>query len=151
MIRYALTCDKGHAFESWFASADGFDTQRAAGLVQCPVCGSASVSKSIMAPALSKRAAATTAASEPAEAKQPVAILSEREQAMRAMLRSLREHVTKTADYVGPRFADEARRMHEGDIEHRSIYGEASALEAKALVDDGIEVHALPVMPDDRN
>lgn len=150
MIRYALACQEGHAFESWFGSADGFDAQQAAGLVQCPICGSSSVSKSIMAPSLSR----STAAPEPvpSEAKQqPVAILSEREHAMRAMLRSIREHVTKTADYVGPRFADEARRMHDGDIEHRSIYGEASALEAKSLIEDGIEVHPLPVMPDDRN
>jgi hypothetical protein len=80
-----------------------------------------------------------------------MAILSEREQAIRAMLKAVREHVVKTADYVGGDFADEARKMHYGEIEHRSIYGEANPADAKALIEEGIEVHPIPVLPDDRN
>ena len=125
MIRYALACDNGHEFESWFPSGSAYDAQVERGLVAA-------------APAIP-------------DAPQPVALLSEREQAVRAMLRAMREHVAKTADYVGPGFADEARRMHYGEAEHRSIYGEANAADAKALLDEGIEVHALPIAPDDRN
>jgi hypothetical protein len=80
-----------------------------------------------------------------------MALLSEREQAVRAMLKAVREHVTRTADYVGDGFAAEARKMHYGEIDHRSIYGEANPAEAKALIEEGIEVHPIPILPDDRN
>lgn len=166
MIRYALACGSGHDFESWFPSGESFDSQRARGLVDCPVCGSTSVEKQLMAPALGragKRAAGETP-TKPAEAgpsdapmpqapasPQPLALLSEREQAVRSMLRAMREHVVKNADYVGTAFADQARKMHDGEIEHRSIYGEANGAETKALIEDGIEVHPLPIVPDDRN
>jgi hypothetical protein len=160
MIRYALACDNGHEFESWFPSGASYDTQAERGLVECPVCPSTKVSKRLMAPALGRGAPSSSAleaaapapeAPVPAPAPQPVALLSEREQAIRAMLRAVREHVTKTADYVGPSFAEEARKMHYGEIEHRSIYGEADATQAKALLEEGIEVHPLPLIPDDRN
>lgn len=168
MIRFALACDEGHEFESWFPSGASFDEQIGRGLVTCPACGSPKVEKRLMAPAIAKggspgRREDADRAAEPAAAPsdrpepaappvpQALALLSERDQAMRAMLRAVREHVTKTADYVGPSFAEEARRMHHGEIEHRSIYGEANALEARALLEDGIEVHPLPVLPDDRN
>jgi len=85
------------------------------------------------------------------EPAQPVAVLSEKEREIRAMLRAIREHVTKTAENVGDRFADEARKMHYGEIEHRSIYGQANPVEARELWDEGIEVHPLPLLPDDRN
>ncbi|MBV9079098.1 MAG: DUF1178 family protein [Methylobacteriaceae bacterium] len=167
MIRYALACTDGHDFESWFPSSASYDMQAERGLVSCPVCGSAKVAKRLMAPAV---AAGRGAAREPAAADgretgtptaapgqpivappQPVALLSEKEQAIRAMLRAVREHVTRTADYVGPTFAEEARRMHYGEIEHRSIYGEASPVEVQALAEEGIEFQPLPVVPDDRN
>lgn len=155
MIRYALACESGHEFESWFPSGASFDTQAARGLVTCPACGSARVEKRIMAPALATASAGRTPETSPAPAAdptpQPVALLSERERAMRAMLKAVREHVVKTADYVGPGFAEEARRMHHGEIEHRSIYGEADSAEARALIEEGIEVHPLPTAPDDRN
>jgi hypothetical protein len=80
-----------------------------------------------------------------------VAVLSEKEREIRAMLRAIREHVTKTAENVGDRFADEARKMHYGETEHRSIYGQANPVEARELWDEGIEVHPLPLLPDDRN
>ena len=160
MIRYALACDKAHEFESWFPSSDAYDAQRAQGFVTCPLCGSAEIEKRIMAPSVARTDKAralpinTPTPAQPApEADQPkpVAFLSEREQALRAMLKAFREHVTQDADYVGPSFAEEARKMHYGEIEHRSIYGEADPLEAKALLEEGIEFHPLPVMPDERH
>ena len=155
MIRFSLACDQGHAFESWFPSGASFDAQCKRGLVSCPICGSTGVGKGLMAPAIGtpagRRERPVDASDSPAAPAQPVAILSEREQALRAMMRAVREHVTKTADYVGPGFAAEARRMHFGEVPHRSIYGEADPGEAKALVEEGIEVHPLPRMPEDRN
>ena len=161
MIRYALACDKAHEFESWFPSSDAYDGQRGRGLVTCPRCGSAEVEKQIMAPSVARsdRTPAGPVAVRPAEPErpdgagppQPAAILSEREQALRAMLKAFREHVTRDADYVGGGFAEEARKMHYGEIEHRSIYGEADAAEAKALLEEGIEFHPLPIVPDERN
>ena len=156
MIRYALACDQAHAFESWFPSSDAYDEQVARGLVSCPICGSSKVDKRLMAPALGRteKATATPQASPalaPPAGPQPVALLSEPERQLRALLTAVREHVTKTADYVGGRFADEARKMHEGEIEHRPIYGEAAPHEAKALIEDGIEVYPLPIMPEERN
>jgi hypothetical protein len=156
MIRYALACDAAHDFESWFPSGEAYEAQVARGLVACPACGSTRVEKRIMAPAVARTdkarapvpAVPTPAA--PAE-PQPVAVLGERERELRAMLRALREHVTRTADYVGDRFAEEARAIHYGDEEERSIYGEASAEEVRALLDEGVEIAPLPVLPDDRN
>ena len=156
MIRYALACDRAHAFESWFASSEAYDAQRARGLVTCPVCGSGEVEKQIMAPSVARTNRAPPEPSQaqgqqPPDPPQPIAILSEREQALRAVAKALREHVARHADYVGPAFAEEARRMHYGEIEHRSIYGEADLMEAKALFEEGVEFHPLPIVPDDRN
>jgi hypothetical protein len=155
MIRYALACDNGHEFESWFPSSASYDTQTERGLVTCPLCGSAKVAKQLMTPSLGRKGSAKAeperqAAAVPS-APAPVAMLSERDQAIRAMLKAVREHVVKTADYVGDGFADEARKMHYGEIEHRSIYGEANPADAKALIEEGIEVHPIPILPDDRN
>jgi hypothetical protein len=158
MIRYALNCDQGHDFESWFQGSAAYDKQVKRGLVSCPVCGSSKIEKAIMAPRLSgasKRPAAAepvTEAPAPAAAdKTPVAILSPQETEFRAKLKELREHLTKNADHVGPKFPEQARKMHYGEIEHRSIYGEASPEEAKDLHEEGIEFHPLPILPDERN
>ena len=157
MIRYALTCDQGHAFESWFQNSAAYDKQVKRGLVTCPVCGSAKVEKTIMAPRVAgakKRGACGAARSGPrprAEAPAPVAMLSPQEREFRKKLKELREHLTKNADYVGPKFPEEARKMHYGEIEHRSIYGEATPEQAKELHEEGIEFHPLPVLPDERN
>jgi hypothetical protein len=151
VIRYALQCEAGHGFESWFSNSAAFDRQAARGLVTCPMCGSAKVEKAIMAPALGAgggRAAVPT----PAEPeKTPVAIVSKEEGELRKKLKELRDHVVKNADYVGEKFPEEARRMHYGEIEHRSIYGEASPDAASALAEEGIEFHPLPRLPDERN
>jgi hypothetical protein len=160
MIRYALNCDQGHDFESWFQGSAAYDKQVKRGLVSCPVCGSSKIEKAIMAPRLSgasKRPAAAEPVNEapapaPAAAdKTPVAILSPQETEFRAKLKELREHLTKNADHVGPKFPEQARKMHYGEIEHRSIYGEASPEEAKDLHEEGIEFHPLPILPDERN
>jgi hypothetical protein len=156
MIRYALVCDKGHAFESWFPDSAAYDKQAKRGLVACPHCGSAKVGKAIMAPRLAgakKRAAPAEppAAAVGAPEKAPVAMLSPQEQEFRAKLKELREHLTKNADHVGPKFPEEARKMHYGETKHRSIYGEASPEEAQRLAEEGIEFHPLPILPDERN
>jgi hypothetical protein len=162
MIRYALACAKGHSFESWFQNSAAYDQQVKRKLVTCPICGDAKVEKAIMSPRLSgvkKRGraavpevAAETPAAAPAEGlKAPVAMISPQELEFRAKLKELREHLTKNSDYVGQKFPEEARKMHYGEIDHRSIYGEASPDEAKKLSEEGIEVHPLPVLPDERN
>jgi hypothetical protein len=149
MIKYSLVCEQAHEFESWFPSSEAYETQRKRGFVTCPVCHSAKVEKQIMAPSIARKDK-TPAPATPPEA-QPVAILSERERELRAMIKALREYVTENAENVGDRFAEEARKMHYGETEHRSIYGEANPAEARALIEEGIEVHPLPVVPDDRN
>ena len=170
MIRYALNCSDGHVFESWVQNSAAFDKQKKRGLVTCPICGSAKVEKAIMAPKLARtdverppaptppppsnpQAATPVMAPMPPvpAGKSPVAIMSRQERELRQKLKELRDHVTKNANYVGGRFPEEARKMHYGEIEHRSIYGEASPEEAKALHEEGIEFHPLPILPDDQN
>jgi hypothetical protein len=167
MIRYALACDNGHSFESWFQNSVAYDKQAKRGLVTCPVCNSAKVEKAIMAPQLHRTdverprpivapppappAAPTPSTPPTAPGKSPVAIMSPKERELRSKLKELRDHVTKNANYVGPRFPEEARKIHYGETEHRSIYGEASPEDAKALHEEGIEFAPLPVLPDERN
>lgn len=163
MIRYALACDQGHRFESWFQDSAAYDKQAKRGLVTCPHCGSAKVEKAIMAPRLSVTAkkrgktpmmetpAPEAVAPEAASDNAPVAMVSPQEREFRAKLKELRDHLTKNADNVGGQFPEEARKMHYGEIEHRSIYGEASTEEARKLAEEGIEFHPLPVLPDERN
>jgi hypothetical protein len=160
MIRYALTCGKGHTFESWFRNSAAYDKQAKQKLVTCPLCGSAKVEKDIMTPRLSgaRKAAEPAAPSRdqmPAESapndKTPVVMVSPQEREVRKKLKELRDHLTKNADNVGQKFPEEARKMHYGDIDHRSIYGEASPDEARKLSEEGIEFHPLPVLPEERN
>ncbi|WP_029004183.1 DUF1178 family protein [Azorhizobium doebereinerae] len=156
MIRYTLKCVQDHTFDSWFPSSDSFDAQKTRGLVACPTCGTTEVEKAMMAPAVTRgdkrRPRATEAAPPQAEAPATsVAIMGEQEETFRKLLRELRDHVTRNADYVGDSFADLARQMHDGTLEHRSIYGEATSEELKALREDEVEVFPLPVLPEDRN
>ncbi|WP_428031053.1 DUF1178 family protein [Ancylobacter sp.] len=163
MILYRLCCAKEHEFESWFRDSTAYDDQRARGLVTCPVCGSLEVEKALMAPALGRAARkfAAEAPVEPAEtpeasaapspAVQPVALMSEKEQQLRAMLRAVRAHVVANSVDVGDEFATRARRMHEGEEEKRAIRGEATPDEVRALIEDEIEVLPIPVLPDERN
>jgi hypothetical protein len=164
MIHYNLRCEAGHAFESWFQSSSAYETQEKRKLVNCPICGSDKVERAIMAPQIVSKTgrdraepapaapAAPPAAAEtatPAPASTPLLMAQERE--LRAKIKELRDHIVRNADNVGERFPNEARKMHYGDIEHRPIYGEASPDEARALVEEGVEVSPLPVLPDDRN
>ncbi len=144
MIRYTLKCAQTHQFESWFPSATAYDAQRAGHLVQCPVCGSAEVEKTLMAPSV--RPARNAAASAPADApsrplRSPPA--DAREQA----LAELRRKVEENSDYVGMNFVTEARRIHNGDAPERAIYGEAKPDEARQLIEDGVPVAPLPFLP----
>jgi len=164
VIRYALVCAANHTFESWFANSAAYDKQLKRGLIACPVCGATEVDKAIMAPALGRSSKAASpepaVTPEPLAApaqpesppdKAPVAMLSQHERELRSKLKELRDHLVKNADYVGQKFPEEARRMHYGEIEHRSIYGEASPDEAESLHEEGIEFHPLPRLPDERN
>ena len=153
MIHYNLRCERGHAFESWFQSSAAYESQEKRKLVSCPACGSVKVEKAIMAPQIARKkgrsAAPVPAAEVTTPSSTPLMMAQERE--LRAKLRELRDHIVKSADNVGERFPNEARKMHYGDIEHRPIYGEASPDEARSLIDEGVEVSPLPVLPDDRN
>ena len=155
MIHYALICDKGHGFESWFQDSAAFGKQAKRGLVTCPHCGSAKVEKAIMAPRLAgarkREMTAEPPVAAPAPEKAPVAMISPQEKELRGKLKELREHLTKNADHVGSKFPEEARKMHYGETKHRSIYGEASPEEARRLAEEGIEFHPLPILPDERN
>jgi hypothetical protein len=165
MIRYALQCERRHGFESWFASSAAYDKQAGRKLIACPICGSTKVEKAIMAPSLArvdKPIDVPPAVTEPApsardksspvaDVKAPVAMISPQERELRTKLKELRDHLTRNAENVGRKFPEQARKMHYGDIEHRSIYGEASPQEAKDLHEEGIEVHPLPVLPDEHN
>lgn len=169
MIRYTLNCDQGHSFESWFANSATYDKQAKRGLVTCPACGSAKVEKAIMAPNLAAKLGDSATADPrpptpptpppplqpapmpPIPPKTPVAMMSAAEREVRHKLKELRDHITKNAHYVGARFPEEARKIHYGEAEHRSIYGEASPEEAKQLHEEGIEFHPLPILPDDSN
>jgi hypothetical protein len=155
MIRYTLSCERGHEFESWFANSVAYDKQAKRGLVTCPLCNSAKVEKAIMAPRLARsdvaEPAQPPAAPPAAPAKNPVAMMSPPERELRQKLKELRDHVTKNATNVGAKFPEEARKIHYGETEHRSIYGEASPEDAKALHEEGIEFHPLPMLPDDQN
>jgi hypothetical protein len=156
MIRYSLRCDRGHAFESWFQTSSAYDSQVKRKLVTCPACGSAGIEKAIMAPQIVSqkgRDNASPAPATPADVTVPTStpLMMAQERELRAKLKELRDHIVKNADNVGERFPNEARKMHYGDIEHRPIYGEASPDEARSLIDEGVEVSPLPVLPDDRN
>lgn len=147
MIRYALVCDRGHGFESWFRASDDYEAQQAAGLVGCPACGSTRIDKQVMAPQIAR-----TDRTEPAAAQDaPVALIDERAQEMRSRIAELKNFLDRHSENVGPRFAEEARKIHYGDSDERTIHGQASREETEALVEEGIGFLPLPVLPEDRN
>ncbi|RDW12037.1 DUF1178 family protein [Paracoccus thiocyanatus] len=131
MIRYALRCEKGHDFDGWFRSSDGFDTLLAAGQVTCTQCGSAQVGKTLMAPRV-------------AHGRDDTPDLHSPRNAQEAALEKLRRHVEENSDYVGMSFAAEARAIHEGQAAERPIHGEAKLEDARKLLEDGIPVAPLP-------
>ena len=154
MIRYQLQCEKDHCFEAWFTNSEAYEKQAKRKLVTCPECGSTRISKSIMAPNIgvkSNKKSSTVAAP---KTSTPVVtdprVAAAQKEIMTAM-RNLRKAVEDNAEYVGPRFAEEARKIHYKEAEEKGIYGEASPGEVKDLMDEGIEVHPLPVLPEDQN
>jgi hypothetical protein len=166
MIHYQLRCGAGHEFDGWFQDSAGFDKLAAAGLVECPHCGATQVVRALMAPAVRKSrrkvapppvAEDKPAAPEPAAAPAPVPPdsggMSQRVAAgpipaqLLAMLQRMRAEVEKSCDYVGDGFAEEARKIHNGEVEARGIYGEATEAEAEALAEDGIDIARLPWVP----
>ncbi|MFO1034993.1 MAG: DUF1178 family protein [Hyphomicrobiales bacterium] len=157
MIRYDLICDKGHEFDGWFSDSDSFEKQARRGLVACSHCGSIRVEKQLMAPRLGARSTkkeGTGVSSSPSPSPSHAMMAGPadpRLQAMVKMVRDLRAHVEKTAENVGDRFAEEARKIHYGETEERGIYGSASRDEAQALIEEGIDVHPLPRLPEDGN
>lgn len=143
MIRFGLNCDKDHDFEAWFRNSEDFETQKEGGLIACPQCGSKDVRKALMAPAI--------ASGKSADKPQMALGMSEDQKKALAQLKALSQKVREKADYVGDKFAEEARKIHFGEADARGIYGEATTEEAKSLVDDGVEFMPLPVFPDDHN
>ena len=139
MIRFALICERGHDFEAWFASGKDYETQVKTRALVCPSCGSTGVRKAPMAPAV-KRSREAPKSPERSERKQTY-----------AFLKGLRDHLQANAENVGPAFPEEARKIHYGETETRSIYGEASLEEAEELRDEGIPALPLPPLPEDHN
>ncbi|WP_158742550.1 DUF1178 family protein [Acidisphaera sp. L21] len=152
MIHYQLRCDGDHAFDGWFRDSASFDKQAKAGLLSCPVCGGVDVRRALMSPAVGKKRAAPAqieiTASVPVVPKAaPVAGGANLPDELRALLQRMRAEVEKRCDYVGNGFANEARRIHNGESEARGIYGEATPEEAERLADDGIEIAQIPWVP----
>jgi hypothetical protein len=145
LIRFSLSCSQGHGFEGWFASSAAYEAQKGAGEIACPICGTADVEKALMTPSVSpsrKRDAVRVAAHTPPLAEDTEVV---------AKLREVRQRLTESAEYVGDRFAEEARRIHYDEVEKRGIYGEASSDEVRALADEGVDFFPLPVLPEDHN
>lgn len=147
MIHYDLICDQGHAFDGWFRNSAAYDAQAGQGLVTCTHCGSANVEKQLMAPGIPVKSNRKAEA----PAKMVSAPVDPRLAVMMQMVREMRRHVEENAEYVGGNFAEEARKIHYEETEKRGIYGEASPDEAKELIEEGIDVHLLPRLPEDGN
>jgi len=141
LIRFSLNCEHGHEFDAWFRSNDDYETQKKRGFVECPECGSAKVGKALMAPAVST-----------GRKKEKIALaMGEAQRQAMTQLKALSEKMRENADYVGDKFAEEARKIHFGEVDPRGIYGEATPDEARGLIDDGVEFLPIPVFPDDQN
>ncbi|MBO1081531.1 DUF1178 family protein [Roseomonas haemaphysalidis] len=150
MIHYQLRCEQAHEFDGWYRDSDAFGKLSAAGMVECPVCGSDKVSRALMAPAIAKARPARTeepVAAQPQPLPQQQAAAGPIPAQMVALLQKMRAEVEKNCDYVGPGFAEEARRMHKGETEFRGIYGEASDTDAEELREEGIDIARLPWVP----
>ena len=147
MIRYDLICDKGHEFDGWFRDSAAFEKQSKRRLISCTLCGSDEVTKQLMAPGIPVKS------NRKAEASQTMlaGAVDTRTQKLMQIMREVRKNVEANAEYVGDRFADEARKIHYAESEKRGIYGEAKPEDAKALIEEGIEVHPLPRLPEDSN
>lgn len=141
MIQYSLHCSKGHQYDAWFKNAAAFDEQQARGIVSCAVCGDAAIEKAPMAPAVARTDNEKVSLS----STQPDAAQ------LRALLRAYRQKVVSESDYVGDRFAEEARKIHFEEVEARGIYGEATRDDVIALVEEGVDFMPLPDLPEEHN
>jgi hypothetical protein len=157
MIKFALLCARGHEFESWFQSGEAFETQSKSGRVLCPLCQAADVTKAIMAPAVASKneeeRAKPPAQTEVsgAEARSKMALPDPRERESRAMISAFRRRIFDEAEDVGTRFAEEARKIHDGLVQDRPIHGQANFEDARALIEEGIEIFPVPPLPDELN
>lgn len=150
MIHYALRCEAGHEFDGWFKDSATFEKTAAKGLLECPFCASTRVTRALMTPAIAggrREEPAAEAPATPPPAAPEKAVAGPIPPALYAALARLRAEIERTCEYVGPAFAEEARRIHEGEAERRGIYGEATPEEAEALREDGIEVQSIPWVP----
>src|ERR1700748_3510199 len=129
MIRFSLRCASGHEFEAWFRSGEGYEAQRADGEAAGPKCGDTQGEKALMAPSIGRSR----------EAGPPMSPAQ-----MRAALMELRRQVGSNCDYVGPQFAEEARKIHYGEVDTRAIYGEATETESQELAEEGIKFGRIP-------
>ena len=150
MIHYQLCCSADHRFDGWFKDSAGFETQAARGLVACPECGDTAVRRALMAPRVARGRVTVDEQGTPEPPKVPeklpekAAIMPDQ---VRAALQRVRAEIERTSDYVGPKFADEARRIHRGETEKRNIYGESTPEQAEQLAEEGIEVARIPWVP----
>jgi len=170
MIHYQLQCSRAHGFDGWFKDSAGFDKLAKLGLIECPECGDKAITRALMAPAVATRRAAppvqpvspaassaasshaTEVPSAPAGPPAQIAVSGDAPgrpmpDQVRAMLQRMRSEIEKTCDYVGGAFAEEARRMHRGESDKRSIYGETTAEQADALTEEGITFSRIPWIP----
>ena len=152
MISYRLICASGHEFDAWLASADAFDRQKAAHLLACSVCGSDKVEKAIMAPTVRKSSKGKSAKPQtPQPPEIPAAVAASMPPEVLDLFRKVRAHVRENSEYVGDRFADEALKIHLDEAEERGIYGEATREDVQRLLEEGVNIHPLPSLPEDKN
>ena len=170
MIVFDLKCEENHVFEAWFQNSDTYETQAKNGQIECPYCGSSSISKSVMSPNISAKSNSSAKSKSEdmasreigskdmvsgdhlisASANVPDTMAASAEDVKRALdhmhttMKKFRNHVKNECEYVGEKFADEARAIHEGTAENRGIYGEATLEETEELLNDGIEVLPVP-------
>ncbi len=146
MIRYDLLCGKGHEFDGWFSDSASYDTQAKRDLISCTECGNTKITKQLMAPGISSKA------NRRAETKVLAAgPIDPRAAAMMQMMREYRKTIFENSENVGNKFAEEARKIHFKEVEERPIFGNATADDAKALIEEGIDVHPIPRLPEDGN
>ena len=156
MIRYQLRCERRHEFEAWFPSSAAYDRQAKRGQIDCPKCGSDKVQKAVMAPSIAKGGKRKRVEKAPDQAPTQAQAASETHRVaahgdLAAAMRKLRAEIEAKSEYVGPRFSEEARKIHYEEVPARGIHGEATSEEARALIEEGIEFFPLPVLPEDQN
>jgi len=141
VIHYSLICDKSHKFDGWFSNAAAYDAQKLRGLITCPICLTTSVDKAIMAPSVARTDGE----------KVSLSIGHPQHNQLRDAMLALRNKVTSEADYVGDKFADEARKIHFKEVDARGIYGEATREEVASLIEEGVDFMPLPTVPEEHN